>query len=73
MARLANRLARLEARQAAARFDPAAVCRLAGQCYESGEPLPANLTPQERALAEVYLDALVSTEDLFGPPARQRP
>jgi hypothetical protein len=62
MARLANRVARLEGRLAAVRFDPRAVCKLAGQCYESGEPLLADLRPKERKLAECFLNALIMSE-----------
>jgi hypothetical protein len=61
MARLANRVARLEHRAQCAAFDPRRICRLAGQCYETGAPLPATSTYQERALAKVFLDALVTT------------
>ena len=59
---LTDRLARLERRRAAARFDPAAVCRMAGACYTQGLPLPENLGDQERRLALVYIGALRDTE-----------
>jgi hypothetical protein len=59
---LAGRRPRLEQRRAVARsFDAREICRLAADCYERGEALPATLTAQERFLAATFVNALVTT------------
>ena len=42
-------------------FDAREICRLAADCYERGEALPATLTAQERSLAATFVNALVTT------------
>jgi hypothetical protein len=49
-------------RQAVVSFDALAVCRLAGECYDRGEALPASLSDQEHRLAVTFLNALIMTE-----------
>jgi hypothetical protein len=64
-----RRLVALE-RQMIARTDALSVCRQAVALYETGQPLPANWTPEERELAICFVNTLITTADLFPGEAR---
>jgi hypothetical protein len=61
--RIDPRLVALERRAEVASFDAPAICRLAGECYLAGQPLPPDLTGRARRLAgEMYRFLVLSEE-----------
>jgi hypothetical protein len=58
MHRIEQRLRRLERRRALAACDPRAAAGIAVDCHDRGEPLPDNLSPEERKIAEPVFNLL---------------